>query len=338
MDNASGEDATEPPIPALSFIDFLESMPSITHLELHTGWNALLNNSCLRYLMLRPNLEMLSLGHEMILDWNLIEGALYDCGESTIFPSLRLFDVYAEGRVLQTLIPLLKTLQGAHLLQTDSHTGGISVLSLLSLCRRLEDILFDSNERTIIPSKSFRDLAAGCPLLRRLELGESCEPCGEFNDELIAAIAPQLSLLAVLCLPFKTKISPKSLACLSLHCPYLQELELKHDFELMDKPDPSDGLVYFPRLEILELGSVSHRIHPHSDPTTIATAIIELIDSWCPALKAFACVDPFPRLDLPEFHFMIAKHLAATRPPLIHPRNWPGSSISTNLIIEIVGY
>lgn len=292
--------------------------------------------------MLRPNLEMLSLGRDTILEWDLTEQVLYECGGSSVFPSLRYLHVWAEERALQALIPLLKNLQGVHLQSTNSPTGiddvaVSSVLSLLSLCRRLEDIYFDTDRETTILSKSFRDIASGCPLLRRLEIGEDCESCAGFNDELIAAIAPQWNSLVVLCLPFVSELSPSSLACLSRHCPRLQELRIIYGFEFIDEPDPSSGLVHFPHLEILHIGSPPPGNICQRDPTTAANAMVQLIDRRYPALKRFICEDLHLHPACHIFYRVIDQHLATTRPPFHLYWEYPGSII-TKLGSEIVGH
>jgi hypothetical protein len=95
--------------------------------------------------MLRPTLEILSLGPKTAIDWDLTESALDECEESTVFPSLRFLIVWAEVRALQSLIPLLDNLQGVHLQQHNSDSDDVnSVLHLLSSRRRLEEISFDS--------------------------------------------------------------------------------------------------------------------------------------------------------------------------------------------------
>ena len=325
---------------------FLNDMPSIVNLELHSGWSRVMDKSFLQHLMLCPTLEILNLGWELALEEEMMARALYNCDSRPIFPALRHLSVIAEEKALRPLIPFLGKLQGLSisLINQDSSDSQESIFELLHACPLLEDIEFSASRPTIISSAAFLKVASGCPMLRRLQIGDNCECDSQFNDGLIETLTRRWKELAVFDATFRAKLSHRSLVAFGINCPRLHELSIEQDLPLVDmgnlysgKPFLPPGRRLFPSLEILTVDSVSfHSINVES----LASYTNDLLDELFPALQTFdfSAVTHFDGNGTSiarNIKDSIRSHLSRTRPRMLFPPAYPATSVAFERLLKL---
>lgn len=320
---------------AKDFMVFLENMPSISHLELHLGWQPIIDEAVLSNIMLRPNLEKLGLGHSIQLRWEVLARIIDESPQDILFPMLRYLEIAAEKKALQLLLPNLPHLQGVRLVQIDIplHPGN-HILGSLSYCPRLEDIIFDSEHPTLISPKDLLKLASGCPELRRLELGDNFQCDVGFTDELLETLVSKWKHLAVLSLPFTVELSIVSLISLARHCPCLYELKIMTDLELTLLADESEKIT-FPSLDFMQVGQItSSRLETEQDVDLLRSQLIQLLDNRFPALNSFSfnlTVDSDRSSGLAK---AIKRHLGNTRTSNFDSRPLPVDLMLTRRLVE----
>ncbi|KAJ5095324.1 hypothetical protein NUU61_004680 [Penicillium alfredii] len=328
------EEETGKFLTSIDFANFLESVPSITHLELLIGWRSVIDEGIFHRIILRPNLEMLSLGQDIPLRWETIARIANELPQTRLFPALRYLDIAAEDKVLRFLLPKLVNLQGVSLNQTNpSLHPGDHVLGTLSSCSRMEDIVFESDHTTVI-TNTFLKLAANCPELRKFELGDTCQCDHGFTDGLLETLASRWKYLTTLNFPFAAKLSIGSLVSLARHCPRLYDVKLMADLELHDLAHESTDIT-FPCLDALELGHITtSMLQSDRDAMKCRDQISGLLDDRFPLLYTFRFT---PRTDNEHSRILqraMNHHFRTTRSAAVDLRPTPVVSKLTRRLIE----
>ncbi|KAJ6171705.1 hypothetical protein N7470_000772 [Penicillium chermesinum] len=259
--------------------------------------------------------------------------ALIECGDNPIFPALRYLGVYIEDKALRPLLPFLSNVQGLRLDVSDCgpiQTQKPYIMGLLSACPHLEDLEFGTRHSSTISSAAFLELASGCPLLRRLEIGDTCDCEPDFNDALIEKLSSRWKNLAVLSLPFQATLTRRSLAHLARNCPGLIELRVMDDVLEMEEKEPVD-MVPVPNLKILEMGQLNLNLNSESEAATASKNTIAVLDKWFPALQSFFHNYPTISRKYHMFNRLVAEHLMQTRPIQPLPPAYPATSVAHEL-------
>ncbi|KAL1962714.1 hypothetical protein VTN77DRAFT_9258 [Rasamsonia byssochlamydoides] len=237
------------------FLNFLQAMPSIKHLELIWGWAPLLSENVMGYLIFRPGLEKLYLGPESQLRESTVRKALATNPDLVPFPHLRSLDVNAEDRAWRLILPRLKSLQSLAISVVDCQSPA-EMLRCASSCTRLEDIFFTWKQDRTLTGESLVHLASHCPMLRRVQIEPDDGCVIDISDERVEVLASKLVHLEVLSLLFIIDggITSKALASLARHCPHLKDLTLTANLEVIELDNEEPEQVHFPSLQSLASG------------------------------------------------------------------------------------
>lgn len=277
------------------FLNFLKAMQSIKHLELIIGWDPLLTEKVMTYLMFRPGLEKLGTGHGVRWRYSTVRRALSENPDLVPFPHLRSLQVTAEDKALRLILglPLLKnTLQRIDIAVVDCQSSPVDTPRFASSCTRLEEVIF-SWEHGDLSGTSLVELAAHCPMLRRVQFESENGSIVDLSDEKIEKLASKLGHLEVLSLPaIGGTITSRSLASLARHCPRLKDLTMPADVEILQLLDEEpEQEVHFPSLQRLDLENIFTVLHPVESKEDLAVfqeRIIRLLDERFPSLMDFA--------------------------------------------------
>lgn len=268
------------------FLGFFETTP-ITHLHLYGHWQSVVDGTVLRSIMLRRNLEGLSLPADIPLCWATI-ARIQNVGSDGLFPALRFLKVAAEAKVLRVLLPKLHHLQGAALSQVDPPVNRRDhIIGSLCRCPQLEMIRFESLHTTFISAKELSALASGCPLLRKLDLNDTIQSDYSVTDELIETLASKWRDLANHSLQLEVNLSVGSLVSLARHCPRLGILHLMTDLDLNQLAKESKDII-FPSLFIHRLGRISpSAVETSQDVENVHGLLFSLLDDRFPGVRRF---------------------------------------------------
>lgn len=299
-------------------------MPSLKHLELIIGWEPLLTEKVMTYLMFRPGLEKLGTDHGVLWRYSTVRRALSENPDLVTFSHLRSLQVTAEEKALRLLLPLLKdTLQRINIAVVDCQSSPVDTPRFASSCTRLEEVIF-SWEHGELSGVSLVDLASHCPLLRRVQFESDNGSIVDISDEKMEILASKMSHLEVLSLPaIGGTITSRSLVSLARHCPRLQDLTIPADVEILQLDEEEEGEVHFPSLQRLDLENIFTTVRPPVESKSkedIAKRIIHLLDGRFPSLTSFA-FNPTP----PHGHgsdpliSTVRKHLARRSLPFSMP-------------------
>ncbi|KAL2010205.1 hypothetical protein VTN00DRAFT_6012 [Thermoascus crustaceus] len=336
---------TENPLTTLltedDFLNFLKAMPSIKHLDLSVGWDTLLTENMMIYLMFRPGLEMLSLGRGSLLRYSTVREAMGKNPDRVPFPHLRALDVTAEDEALRLFLPLLKNLQAVDIAVVDCKFLA-DLPHYASSCTQLEEIDICWYGQGEFTGKSLLDLASHCPMLRRVQMEYGPSRIIDISDETVEMLAAKLVHLEVLTLPFdfdSGEISSKSLASLARHCPRLQELTMLADIEFIQLDHEPEQL-HFPSLWRLSLGRIKAVRHPaeleeEKNMAAFPDRIIQLLDKRFPSLTEFNFTPIFTHDDHADPYIVkIRQHFLQRSRPFSMP--WRVSSKLKERLIESV--
>lgn len=291
-------------------------MTTITQLDLWNGWSPVLNDQVLEHILFRPNLEMLLLSPDLILDAEMIRRVSPEGSINRIFPSLRVLDTAMDLKALRLMSSVLQHLQGIHFtidelpasLPSEDH-----ILRYLVAGCQLEEIEFISGHPTTVPSDVLLGLAFNCPELRCLDLSESsCQCDANFTDALMEILASRCVNLQTLDLPFGTGLTIQSLLSLGRHCPNLQSLSLRTSIDMVLLRDESD--LHFSSLQILRLSAIrTTRISSDTDLVETRDKILELWERSFPALQHIDFTTARADLKGTNLRTMLQQHLAEKR-------------------------
>ncbi|KKA16370.1 Protein kinase-like domain protein [Rasamsonia emersonii CBS 393.64] len=302
------EDPDTPHVTKEDFLNFLQAMPSLKHLELVMGFEPCLTEDVMVYLLLRPGLEKLAIGAETVLTGSVVHKSFDQTNipDEAIFPHLRSLEITAEDRAVRRIMPLLKNLQILTLSILDCESPTETVRCIAS-CTRLEGITLSWADGEPVTGASLEHLASHCPMLRRVELEPEADATVDLSDEWFEAIASKLVHLEVLSFRvIRGAISARSLASLARHCPRLRQVEMPPELEILELDDEPDS-VRFPSLETLCLGPIApgvRRLESPEEVERVHERIIALLDWRFPALTTFSFTpvtpqgqraDPLPR-------------------------------------------
>lgn len=247
------------------------------------GWDTLLTENVMMYLMFRPGLEVLCLGRGSPLRYSTVRKALSENPDRIPFPHLRALDVTAEDEALRLLLPLLKNLQTADIAVVDCKFLE-DLPRYASPCTQLEEIDIFWYGQCAFTGKSLLDLVSHCPMLRIVEMDYGSSRIIDISDETIEILASKLVHMEALSLPFdfgSGEISSKSLASFARHCPRLQQLTMLADIEIIQLENEPEQL-HFPSLWQLSLGRIKAVRHPseleEENFATFPDRIIQLLD------------------------------------------------------------